>query len=127
VRDSGSGKPILRPAWISGDLDLPEPVAIANGVVFALSTGENPNQVVPAAAVINQGYKGLLSNAQRTQNTRHAILYALDAHTGKKLYNSGNIITSWTHFTGLAVAEGRVYAVDHDSHVYCFGLKDEAK
>jgi outer membrane protein assembly factor BamB len=127
VRDAGSGKPILRPAWVSGDFDLPEPVAIANGVVFALSTGENPNQVVPSAAVINKGYKGLLSNTQRTQNTRHAILYALDARTGKKLYDSGNIITSWTHFTGLAVAEGRVYAVDHDSRVYCFGLKDEAK
>lgn len=120
-------KPTLQPAWISGDFDLPEPVAIANGVVFALSTGENPNQVVQSAAVINQGYKGLLSNAQRTQNTTHAIFHALDARTGKELYSSGALITTWTHFSGLAVAEGRVYVVDHDSDVYCFGLKDEGK
>jgi hypothetical protein len=26
------------------------------------------------------------------------------------------------HFSGLAIADGRVYAVDHDSNVYCFGL-----
>lgn len=127
VADPNSGKPVLQPAWISGDFDLPEPVAIANGVVFALSTGENPNQVIPSAAVIGQGYKGLLSNAQRIQNTKHAILYALDARTGKKLYDSGALISSWTHFTGLAVADGRVYAVDHDSNVYCFGLKDNEK
>lgn len=127
VLGSSTHTPILEPAWISGDFDLPEPVVIANGVVFALSTGENSNQVIPAAAVINQGYKGLLSNTQRTQDTTHAILYALDARTGKELYNSANLITSWTHFSGLAVAEGRVYAVDHNSTLYCFGLKDEGK
>lgn len=127
VLDPASRKPILQPAWISSDFDLPDPVAIANGVVFALSTGENSNQVVPAAAVIGKGYKGLLSVSQRLQNTTHAILYALDARTGKELYNSGNLITAWTHFSGLAIAEGRVYAVDHDSNIYCFGLKQEPK
>ena len=121
--DAVSGKPVLRPAWVSGDFDLPEPVAIAHGVVFALSTGENPNQVALSGAIINQGYKGLLTNAQRIRNTTHAILYALDAQTGKTLYDSGAVISSWTHFSGLAVAEGQIYAVDHDSNVYCFGLK----
>ncbi|HEX5484079.1 MAG TPA: pyrrolo-quinoline quinone, partial [Terriglobia bacterium] len=127
VMSASTHKPILKPAWISGDFDIPEPVVIANGVVFALSTGENSNQVIPSAAVIGKGYKGLLTNAERTQNTTHAILYALDARTGKKLYDSGALMTTWTHFSGLAVAEGRVYAVDHDSNIYCFGLKDEAK
>jgi outer membrane protein assembly factor BamB len=58
----------------------------------------------------------------RLQNTRPAVLKALEAKTGKELYNSGTSISSWVHFTGLAVASGRVYLVDHDSNVYCFGL-----
>lgn len=125
VIDPDTHHPVLKPEWISGDFDLPDPVAIANGVVFALSTGENSNQVIPTAAVIGKGYRGLLSIQQRVQNTTHAILYALDARTGKQLYSSENLITAWTHFSGLAIAEGRVYAVDHDSNVYCFGLKPE--
>ena len=32
-------------------------------------------------------------------------------------------MATWVHFSGLAVANGRIYAVDHDSRVYCFGLK----
>jgi len=27
----------------------------------------------------------------------------------------------------LAVADGRVYAVDHDSWVYCFGLREKGR
>src|SRR5205823_4075920 len=69
--DSASKKPVLNPAWISGDFNLPDPVVVANGVVFALSTGENANQV-----------------ADRSQNTRPAVLYALDAKTGRVLYDS---------------------------------------
>ncbi len=34
---------------------------------------------------------------------------------------------SWVHFSGLGLADGRVYAVDHDSWVYCFGLKEAAQ
>jgi hypothetical protein len=41
------------------------------------------------------------------------------------LYESGKLINSWVHFSGLAVADGQVYAVDHDSWVYCFGLKKQ--
>jgi outer membrane protein assembly factor BamB len=63
-----------------------------------------------------------LSERQR-QKTRNAVLYALDAKTGKVLYQSGSAIGSWVHFSGLAVADGRIYAVDHESRVYCFGLK----
>jgi outer membrane protein assembly factor BamB len=53
------------------------------------------------------------------------VLYAFDAKTGKTLYTSGDAMTKWTHFSGLAVADGRVYAVDHDSRLYCFGLKEK--
>ena len=54
---------------------------------------------------------------------RRAVLYALDAKTGKALYQSGDAIDTWTHFSGLALANGQVYAVDGNSQIYCFGLK----
>jgi len=50
------------------------------------------------------------------------VLKALDAKTGKELYNSGDAISTWVHFSGLAVSNGKILAVDHDSTVYCFGL-----
>jgi outer membrane protein assembly factor BamB len=104
--EAGSGKPILLPVWASGDLNLPGPAVIANGVVFALSTGENAAQ-----------------GTDRLANTRPAELVALDSKTGRLLYHSGSAIHSWVHFSGLAVAGGRVYAVDHDCWVYCFGVR----
>ncbi len=114
-------KQTMEPAWISKDLDVPEPVAIANGVVFVVSTGENREQT-EGPKVITKDQR-LLTDAERAANTRHAILYALDAATGKVLYDSGSTITTWVHFSGLAVNDGRVFAVDHDSQIYCFGLK----
>lgn len=120
VLDSAGGKPILQPAWISGDFNLPDPVAIENGVLFALSTGENANATMQGGVM----RKGLtqLTTAQKEQGTSHAVLYALDAKTGDVLYSSGNAISDWVHFSGLALADGRIYAVDHNSNVYCFGL-----
>lgn len=108
VADPKTGNPKLEPSWISGDFDHPDPVAIANGVVFALSNGEN--------AVQHGGEK------LRLQNTHPAVLKALDAKTGKELYNSGTAMTSWVHFGGIALSGGRVFTVDHDANVYCFGL-----
>lgn len=101
--------PMLEPAWISGDFNMPDPVVIANGVVFGLATGSNEVQ------------RG--GDARRMLGTHAAVLKALDAKTGKELYNSGDAMTSWVHFSGLAIADGRIYAVDHDSTIYCFGLK----
>ncbi len=119
--DAATHQPTLSPAWISSDMDVPEPVAIANGVAFTLSTGENTQQTT-GEAVIYHGQK-TLSDAERAEHTHNAVLYALDARTGQVLYESGAAMATWVHFTGLAVADGRVYAVDHDSNVYCFGLK----
>src|SRR5204863_516100 len=56
VIDSATKQPTLEPAWISGDFDVPEPVAIAGGVVFAVSTGENTQQTV-GAQVLSTGMK----------------------------------------------------------------------
>lgn len=103
-----NGDPVLEPAWISGDFSLPDPGVIANGVLFALSTGENADQ------------RG--DESRRFTDTHPAVLKALDAKTGKELYNSGNEISTWVHFSGLAVVDGRIYTVDHDSNIYCFGL-----
>ena len=50
------------------------------------------------------------------------MLYALDAETGKELYSSGNQISSFNHFSGLTVANGRVYINTYDGTLYCFGL-----
>src|SRR5260370_37364774 len=100
--------PVLEPAWISGDFNLPDPVVIAGGVVFGLATGEN---------AVQRG-----GEANRFKNTQPAVLKALDARTGKELYNSGDTFATWGHFSGLAVSNGKVFAVDHDSTVYCFGL-----
>lgn len=118
-------RPQLDPMWVSRDFNRPEPPVVANGVVFGLSTGENPQQTVGASVVTTAGHFGKrpLTTLERTQNTTHAILYALDAHTGKTLYSSADAITSWVHFSGLAVANGRIYVVDHDSRLYCFGLR----
>jgi outer membrane protein assembly factor BamB len=109
IADSRTQNPTLEPAWISGSFASPEPPVIADDVVLALSNGENPVQ------------KG--GERSRLQNTRPAVLKALDARTGKELYNSGSSITSWVHFSGLAIASGKIFLVDHDSNVYCFGLR----
>jgi outer membrane protein assembly factor BamB len=106
--DGASRKPMLSPAWVSSDFNLPDPPIVANGVVFAVSTGENVDQT-----------------SDRIQGTRPGVLYALDGKTGVVLYESGGLIESWVHFSGLAVADGQVYTVDHDSWVYCFGLKKQ--
>ena len=51
------------------------------------------------------------------------MLYALDAQTGKELWSSGDQITSWNHWSGLSVANGRVYINTFDGNLYCFGIK----
>ena len=131
VLDSNTQKPILEPAWISPDFNLPDPPVVANGVLFALSTGENPRQQHVQGLIhyksVEDWKKNLLTTQQRGSGTHPAVLYALDARTGKLLYESGDSMKSWVHFSGLAVADGRIYAVDYSSRVYCFGLRGEQR
>jgi outer membrane protein assembly factor BamB len=131
VFDGKTHQPTLQPAWISSDFNLPDPPVVANGVLFALATGENPQQQHMQGLLHykskEEWKKNLLTTEERGMGTRPAELYALDAKTGKVLYKSGNAMNSWVHFSGLAVTDGRVYAVDHSSRVYCFGLKAEQK
>ena len=110
-----NGKPALTPAWMSRDMFRAEPPIVANGVVYAYGSGENTEQAYPD--------RGLFDNSpMRIKNSTHVTLYALDAETGKELYSSGDQITSFAHFAGLSIANGRVYIGTYDSTLYCFGL-----
>jgi len=46
--------------------------------------------------------------------------------TGAELWSSGDQMTSFSHFSSLAVANGRVYLGTYDGTLYCFGLKPTA-
>jgi outer membrane protein assembly factor BamB len=118
----------LTPAWLSRDMDLAEETVIAGGVVFAYAGGEDATQVVPDVAWNEPGgpvYGGGLNSgpARRIPGSRRAVLYALDAQTGKELWSSGTQIESWNHFSGLTVANGRAYIATFDGTLYCFGVK----
>ena len=60
---------------------------------------------------------------RRIPGSRRAELVALDGQTGKELWSSGTQITSWNHFSGLTVANGRAYLGTFDGYMYCFGVK----
>ncbi len=115
VVPNAHGEPVLQPAWRSTNISVPEPVAIANGVVFALGTGENTTQV------INNDISRAIHN-RAGQNTGRAVLYALDARTGRTLWDSRGEIHDWTHFSGLALAAGQVFVTTNHGQVYAFGL-----
>lgn len=115
VVEDNSGQPRLKPIWRSGDINVPDPVAISGGVVFVLGTGENTIQTR------NNKMSGLIHN-RLALSADHATLYALDAYTGQQLWDSGNTISDWVHFSGLAVAAGRIFCVTHGGGVYAFGL-----
>jgi outer membrane protein assembly factor BamB len=112
------GKVEAAPAWISRDMNLPEPPIVAGGLVFAISNGEFARQ--------SKGTEGgLYSSAERiAKHTGHAVLYAFDATTGKELYSSGETMPGWTHFSGISISGGKVFVTTFDSNVYAFGVKE---
>jgi outer membrane protein assembly factor BamB len=109
----------LQPAWISGVNQAPDSPAVANGVVFAVGTGEQTMQN-PGHKIIRDRYE-----AAKLRNTPvgHQILYAFDAETGKQLFSSQDTLTSWDHFSQPVIAHGEVFVVSYDGHVSAFGLK----
>jgi outer membrane protein assembly factor BamB len=110
------GKPTLTPAWISRDMNAPDPPIVANGVVYAVSTGEFNRQWKPDGGLFN-------SKERAAQHTGNAVLYAFDSSTGKELFSSGTTMPGWTHFSGISISGGRIYVTTYDSTVYAFGLK----
>lgn len=109
--DPDKNTPLLIPTWMSRDMLVPDPPIVANGVVYALQTGENT------------GAKQVVTAKLRSTPITNAVLYALDAETGRQLYSSEKLIDSWTHFSEPVVAGGRVYVSTWDGRLYAFGLK----
>ena len=105
-----NGAPSLSPQWVSRDLVSPVTPAIVNGVVFALASGESMD-------------KG--NAAQRARKSTPAVLYALDAATGKELWSSGTTMTSFVHGVGPSAGDGQVYVVTYDGTLYTFGVLTE--
>ena len=135
-----SGKFSLVPMWMSPNMTVPDSPVVANGVVYAVQTGEQTLQVQPSIArqLFQQpppetprpaisaadAAKFLVDAAKfRATPVSNLILYAFDAETGKQLYASKKLIPNWVHFTEPVVAFGKVFVVTHDAHIYAFGLK----
>jgi outer membrane protein assembly factor BamB len=93
-----SGVPKLQPGWVSRNMLSPLPPIVVNGVVFAVAAGEYRSP---------------------------AVLYALDAATGKELWNSGSAITSFVKSGGLSAGGGQVYLGTNDGTLYAFGFPME--
>jgi outer membrane protein assembly factor BamB len=109
------GKTWLEPAWISRDMNRAEPPVIANGIIFAYGNGEDTHQAMYDVGLTNTA-------EERIAGSTHAVLYALDARTGKELWSSGDEITSFNHWSGLSIANGKVYIATFDGVVYCYGI-----
>jgi outer membrane protein assembly factor BamB len=114
------------PRWRATNMIMPDPPVVANGVVYAISTGGQAMQNYTTS-----DYKKLhsprlpwpVSAVLRSTPVSNLKLYAYDAVTGKQLFDSGDAIPDWVHFSEPVVALGKVYVVTHDAHVYAFGLK----
>ena len=129
---SADGKPVLSPMWVSRNLSVPDSPVVANGVVFAISTGENTLQrhTDPRYTALYQkpgepppSTQGVLTPQERGQQVSHTILYAFDAESGQELFSSKDSIDDWTHLSSITVANGMVYLTTRQSYVYAFGLK----
>ncbi len=103
----------LVPGWVSRDMTSPLTPIIVNGVVFAVSSGEYRSN------------DPKLSLEERVKRSSRAVLYALDGETGKELWNSGNIITSFVHSGGLSAGGAKVYIGAYDGTQYAFGYPIE--
>ena len=94
--------PVPEQVWTSNGIAAPGAPMVLNGVVFAVSNGE------PIAG----------ARVQR----KPSVLHALDAATGKELWNSGNAMTSFVPGMPLSAGDGQVYVVTADGMLYAFGV-----
>jgi outer membrane protein assembly factor BamB len=116
--ENKDGQPVLSPAWISPNMNVPEPPVVANGVVYAVSSGEDVRQAKSAG--------GLFTSAERVAGAvGNATLYAFDGETGKQLFSSEKTMPAFSHFGSLAISNGRIFVTTYDSTLYAFGQKPE--
>jgi outer membrane protein assembly factor BamB len=107
---TGEGdKVALQPAWASRDMMSPVTPLIVNGIIFAASSGEYR----PSGRTVTA--------AETVRRSAPAVVYALDADTGKELWNSGTAVTSFVHSGGLWAGGGQVYLSTYDNTIYAFG------
>lgn len=111
-----NGNPTLSPQWISRDMISPTGPVTANGLVFALSTGLSPR------VAKENGSPYTVDEAQKM--AKPAVLYMLDASTGKELMSSGDTAKAFAS-SGIAVANGRVFFTTHDNTLYAYGVPIE--
>jgi hypothetical protein len=129
---TAGGKPSLVPMWVSRNFSVPDSPVFANGMVFAISTGENTLQRHADPRYLERYRKpgepplspqGTLTAEERGQQVGRTILYVLDAETGQELFSSKDLIDDWTHLSSVTVANGKAYVTTRQSFVYAFGLK----
>ena len=120
VKNDG-GKFSAVPLWTSTNMVMPDPPVVANGVVYALSTGGQAMQNMAHVGEKRLGYD--VSSVLRSTPVSNMTLYAYDAVSGKQLWSSGKTLSDWVHFSEPVVALGKVYVATHDGHVVAFGLK----
>ena len=101
----------LEPAWASRNLPAPLGPIVVNGVVFAAASGEYRGAPVTTAG-------------EHARRSGRAVLYALDADTGREMWNSRTAITSFAQ-GGLVAGAGQVYLVTYDNTLYAFGIPME--
>ncbi len=102
----------LESGWTSPVLVSPLPPTVINGIAFVTSSGEfrgNPK----------------MNAAQIAKRSSNAVLYALDATTGKELWNSGKTIVGFVHGAAISGGMGQVYLATNDGTVYAFGIPME--
>ena len=100
----------LQPAWASRDLISPLTPTIINGIAFVTSSGEFKSK------------DSKMTAAQRAARSAPVVLYALDAMTGKELWNSGKTITSFAHGGALSGGMSQIYVTTYDGTIYTFGF-----
>ena len=106
------GNLFLSPAWVSRDMNSPLTPMIVNGVVFAVGSGEY------------HAASASVSAADRVKRSAPAVLYAVDANTGKELWNSGQTMKSFAS-GGPSESPGQVYVTTYDGTFYTFGIPAE--
>jgi outer membrane protein assembly factor BamB len=87
-----NGVPTLVQAWQTRDLKALQAPVITSGIVFALSSGT------------------------------HATLQAFDGATGAELYTTADQVTAHANFTGMTLANGRIFFTTTDGTLYAFGV-----
>jgi len=110
-----SGKPALTPEWVSRDMISPANPITSNGLVYALSSGQNPRVAKETGAPYTV--------AEQEKLAKNAVFYILDGATGQELFSSGAAVNGFST-SGLAFATGRAFFSTHDNTLYAYGIPE---